>query len=253
MQTTKASPTLAQQTVAKFAQNAAHKALGPKVSAAVLKDVQGHDYKKLAADLKKLSPQQRLDALADLRQKHNGDAYSDMLNDMRDGKIGDEDLKIAIGIDRVKVTAWAATEEGSMVVKQLEDRYAAHKIKVDSKDHLGGMGSTPEVDVQKGKNGEGTDSTINIARELFTSPDAEAAILAHEGVHSLHSATGTRQGAVSEEVSGNKAMVTVWQQLETEQTHRYQGTAEERSIDETASYNTGDAEFRKHIKELYGK
>lgn len=234
--------------VAQYAKQKADKALGPKVEAGLVKDIEGGSYDKFVTDMQGLSPEQRLKALSNLREKHTDD-YIKVLDAIRDHKISDDNLKTGVAIDRIKDTEWSNTQEGKDTLKQLEKQYASGNIHVVPKKQIDkeerAMGATP------------ADASINIAKEVMDSPDAAAAVIAHEGMHSMHDATNTKgKTMVDEETAGNMVMAKVWTQLQEVPGFKKAGIDEEASLDKTASHYSPKfpddaADMKKYVSGAY--
>ena len=245
----------AHTSVARHVQQKANRALGPKEKAATLADIKKHDYSQLSADMAKMSGKQRLQALTDLRMNHP-EEYNSLLSDVREGKVADAQIKIGIGIDRIHDTDWADTDQGKKAVAQLEQQYADGKIVSQSKAKIEGLGSTVNDDLKAGHDGKKTGSTINVASELLNSPDAAAAVLAHEGQHSARAQNGEMKPMVSEETDGNMALARVYTERSNMDTFKSSGSEEEKSLDTTSTfYDPGspdnDKLMRAHVKKGY--
>jgi hypothetical protein len=225
-----------------------------------VKDLEGASYDKFVKDMQGLSPEQRLKAINNLRMNHQDD-YLKMLGAIREHKISDDNLKTGVAIDRIKVTEWSDSKEGKATIEQLEKQYASDKIQVVPKKQIDekerAMGATP------------SDASIKIAKEVMDSPDAAAAVIAHEGMHSMHDATNTKLGMIDEETAGNMVMAKVWTGLrgwearnDREETiapavgFQRTGSPEEASLDLTAGHLDRDhlddsKAMRKYVKGAY--
>lgn len=234
--------------VGQYVQQKATKTLGPKVQADLVKDLKSGSYEKFVSDIESLPADQRLKALNDLRMK-NPDQYGQLLDGIRDKKVSNEDLKTGVALDRIRNSTWADSEEGKATLKQLEKQYAAGNIHVVNKSEMDkeerAMGATP------------ADASIQIAREVMDAPDAAAAVLAHEGMHSMHNATSTKgKTMVAEETAGNMVMAKVWTELQGASGFKRTGIAEEASLDKTASHYDSKmpedtADMKKYVKDAY--
>lgn len=222
--------------VTKFVAGKADKALGPKTGNLV--EIHKHNYASLTA----LKGQERLNALADLRQNH-ADDYKAMLADVRAGKVDDKDFKVGIGVDQLKGSEFAKTPEGQEIISHLEQQYANGKIKTASRAEVGGLGKTDHVD---------RNATITIADDMLNSPEGSSAILAHEGMHSQRYTNGTTKSPLQEETDGNMITGRVWSGFGSDK-YNSKSTPMGSDLDITASYYVAgdDSKMKGHVAGRY--
>lgn len=225
----------ARGSVAKFVAQKADKALGAKT----LGQIQKHDYSGLVG----LKGQDRLDALADLRRNHP-QQYTDMLADVRAGKVEDKGFKLGVGLDRLKDTDFAKSKDGQEIVAHLEQQYAAEQVKSADHKSVGGLGKT---DFGGGK------ATITLSDKLLNSPEGTAAILAHEGMHSLRATTNRRATPLQEETDGNMITGQVWNEFGSQK--RDSNSPAIADLDATASYYVegDDSKMKGHVAGRYAQ
>lgn len=189
----------------------------PKVSDAI----KSKDFKGVEWAFGSMSKSARLAALEELRQK-DPKAYDSLLGAIRHGDIKDSDVTLPAGIDRLRNTEWAKTSEGKEVTahvigqyeKDAKDPWAADsRIAVGNTDGHTAKTEADTPSAEAGRNGKGVETSIRVSKAATSNPEVLAALLAHEGQHSLRNSKGSLKRELAEETDAHYNQSAVWKEF----------------------------------------
>jgi hypothetical protein len=166
--------------------------------------------------------------------KSNPKEYKALVQDIRDGKVSDSTLKLAVGLETLKDTKWAMTKEGAKTAAHLGKMLNEGKIATAKEP--GGLGRSDIVSGGNGRDGKQAETKITIKENLLGSPEAVATVLAHEGQHSYRASNGKMERALKEEVDAHQTQNKVWGEFGKQ---KYSGAvAQGHMLDQVAQHNT---------------
>lgn len=218
-----------------FVQNRAEQVLG-KPAADFLKAWQApaakpaealasKDFAGLERSFRMMDKGERLQALSDMRAK-DPENYKALLGAIRSGDIKDSSVTLPAGIDRLRSTKWAQEGEGKEVTQHVINQYNApakdpwaadSRIAVGNTDGHVAKTQADEPGPEAGRGGKGAKSSINLSPDVAGSPEVLAALLAHEGQHSMRTSQGKLKNELFEETDAHHNQSAVWNEFSEEE------------------------------------